>query len=117
MEKLIPGEEKTLEVLYEATKDEAAELRGELARAQKELEPWAEATSNAQSAVDIARSELDLLEGRARKAQAALEEAQRKLAEAAPSRKATQALISKKQVPALASMGQSREGRVALLAG
>lgn len=40
MEKLIPGEQRTLDALYEATKEETAELRTELAQAQKELEPW-----------------------------------------------------------------------------
>lgn len=64
--------------------------------------------------MDLAKSELELLEGRARKAEEALVEARRKLEEAAPKRKATQDLIKKKQVR---SRGQGERGCLGCVLG
>lgn len=97
MEKQIPREQEILDALYEGAKAETKALRVSLDAAHKELEPWADKTSEAQSAFDLASSELKLMNDRGNKAKDALAMAKKKLADAEPSKKAKQGELKTKQ--------------------
>ena len=97
METQIPDEQKILDALFEASKGETAVLREQLEKAQAELVPWTQSTNEAQAAVDMTRSEMQLAEEKSKKAQEALENARQKLKAAEPTRKAKVADLKSKE--------------------
>jgi structural maintenance of chromosome 4 len=97
MEQQIPNEQKILDALFEASKGETAVLREQLEKAQAELVPWTQSTNEAQAAVDMTRSELQLAEEKSKKAQEALDSARQKLKAAEPTRKAKNSELKSKE--------------------
>jgi structural maintenance of chromosome 4 len=96
MERLIPSEQKVLDAMFEATREETDALRARLAEAEEAARPWAQASAEAQAALDVVKAELNVVEGRGKKAAEALAAAQKRLADAEPTRKAKQAELKAK---------------------
>ncbi len=79
----LAAEEKQLSAIFESLKGETGALREALEKKQAELVPKAKAVAEAQSALDVAASERDLVRSQIGADSAALEEAERAHAECA----------------------------------
>ena len=72
-------EEQKLEAMYEALKGESTKIHVQLEQRQKEMLPWTKQLNDAQSQLDLAVSEQDMLQKQTGKRSAALSKAQEEL--------------------------------------
>ncbi|WVN86971.1 uncharacterized protein L203_102146 [Cryptococcus depauperatus CBS 7841] len=79
LEEKLESEQAELEEVVESLKDKTAVFTTQIEAKQRELEPWTAKISEKQSAIDVAKSERDLLAEKATGIQAALNEAQSNL--------------------------------------
>ena len=87
LEKNMRTEERELASIRDGLKGKTQAFSDQIAAKQKSLEPWSEKINEKQSAIAVARSELDILHERASAGTIALEEVQEKIKSLEESRK------------------------------